>query len=44
MLSLGSQRVFQNLLFVFIIYENGRFDPFVLLDNKSLNDWSLGEQ
>ena len=32
MLSLESQRIVQNFLF------------FVLLCNKSLNDWSLGEQ
>lgn len=38
MLSLESQCV----AFVFIIYENGRFEPFVLLYNKLLNDWSLG--
>ena len=30
--------------FIFIIYQNGQFDPFVLLCNKSLNDWSIGEQ
>ena len=38
MLSLESQCV----AFVFIIYQNGRFEPFVLLYNKLLNDWSLG--
>ena len=32
MLSLKSQRVFQNLLLFFLLY------------NKALNDWSLGEQ
>ena len=42
MLSLESQRIFQNLLLFSSI--NSQVDPFVLLYNKSLNDWSLGEQ
>ena len=44
MLSLESKGIFQIFAFVFIIYQNGQFDPFVLLCNKSLNDWSLGKQ
>ena len=38
MLSLESQCLFKNICFKFV------FDPFVLLYNKSLNDWSLGER
>lgn len=37
-LSLESQRI----AFVVIIYQNGCFEPFVLLYNKLLYDWSLG--
>ena len=35
---------FSKFAFVFIIYQNGQFDPFTLQYNKLLNDWSLGEQ
>ena len=35
MLSLESQRVFQNLVYFFF--------PFVLLYDKSLNEWSFGD-
>ena len=35
---------FFKICFLFIIYQNGQFDPFVLLCNKSLNDLSPGKQ
>ena len=41
----GISARFSRFAFVLIIYQSGRFDPFVLLYIKSVDDWSLvGEQ
>lgn len=44
MMSLESHQVFKKIAFVFNIYQNGRFNPFVLPYSKSLNGFVLQDQ